>query len=86
MPENPTPMALDEASGSVAENRTKDAGPIILTHVGKALRKNEQVQIKTMTTHALSVVSKNGFARSFSHFSNYSFVIFFHYILWLFTI
>ncbi|VDN56883.1 unnamed protein product [Dracunculus medinensis] len=55
VPENPTPMALDEASGSVAENRTKDAGPIILTHVGKALRKNEQVQIKTMTTHALSV-------------------------------
>lgn len=58
VPENPTPVIEEEASVSSAGEAPSDAdtgAPGILSHSGKALRKTEQVQIKTVTTHALSV-------------------------------
>uniref|UniRef100_A0A915C3V6 Transcription initiation factor TFIID subunit 6 n=3 Tax=Parascaris univalens TaxID=6257 RepID=A0A915C3V6_PARUN len=57
VPENPTPLLEeDPAVSSTAEGAEAiDFGPTILSQAGRAVRKTEQVQIKTMATHALSV-------------------------------
>lgn len=58
VPENPTPVVEEEASVSNAGDVPavgETVGPGILSHAGKTLRKTEQVQIKTITTHILSV-------------------------------
>ncbi|VDD89880.1 unnamed protein product [Enterobius vermicularis] len=58
VPENPTPVIEEEACvsnvGDVPAAGTA-VGPSIFGQSGRGLRKTEQVQIKTITTHALSV-------------------------------
>lgn len=58
VPENPTPILEEDPTvTSIAEGAEAiDFGPTILSQAGRTVRKTEQVQIKTMTTHALSVV------------------------------
>uniref|UniRef100_A0A9J2PGU1 Transcription initiation factor TFIID subunit 6 n=1 Tax=Ascaris lumbricoides TaxID=6252 RepID=A0A9J2PGU1_ASCLU len=57
VPENPTPILEEDPTvTSIAEGAEAiDFGPTILSQAGRTVRKTEQVQIKTMTTHALSV-------------------------------
>ncbi|VDM37574.1 unnamed protein product [Toxocara canis] len=57
VPENPTPILEEDASASAIVERIEatEQGPTILSQAAKMVRKTEQVQIKTMTTHALSV-------------------------------
>ncbi|MFH4978258.1 hypothetical protein AB6A40_004967 [Gnathostoma spinigerum] len=57
VPENPVPPVEEETSLATADglNDTTSGGPTVLSQAARTLRKTEQVQIKTMTTHALSV-------------------------------
>lgn len=57
VPENPAPVIETEAQVTVAtEKTTIDTGLSILSKAHRGLRQTEQVQIKTTSTHALSVV------------------------------
>lgn len=59
VPENPTPDVPEEAKIIPSEElpaSSSDGGPLLLSQMTKAMRKTEQVQIKTTTTHALSLV------------------------------
>uniref|UniRef100_A0A0N5A8P7 Signal peptidase complex subunit 2 n=1 Tax=Syphacia muris TaxID=451379 RepID=A0A0N5A8P7_9BILA len=63
VPENPTPIVEEETTVSnVGDNgAVNTAGPSIFGQNSKGLRKTEQVQIKTITTHALSVEQQTFF-------------------------
>lgn len=57
VPENPAPVVQTEAPVIVANEKTAvDTGLSILSKAHRGLRQTEQVQIKTTSTHALSVV------------------------------
>ncbi|KAH7720126.1 Transcription initiation factor TFIID subunit 6 [Aphelenchoides avenae] len=58
VPENPTPDVPEEVKIIPTEETpatSGDGGPLLLSQMTKAMRKTEQVQIKTTTTHALSL-------------------------------
>lgn len=57
VPENPAPVVETEAPATIAtEKAAVDTGISILSKAYRGLRQTEQVQIKTTSTHALSVV------------------------------
>lgn len=59
IPENPVPEIHEETpmeQNELKQDKKAENGPLLLNQLAKNVRKTEQVQVKTVTTHTISAV------------------------------